>query len=55
VIVIPDPGAEKDAYDFAKSVNGKFLRLPDKVDDYILAMGLGKNEIYRLVKQARRV
>ena len=55
VIVIPDPGAEKDAYDFAKSVGGKFLRLPDKVDDYILAMGLGKNEIYRLVKQARRV
>ena len=55
VIVIPDPGAEKDAYDFAKSVNGKFLRLPDKVDDYILAMGLDKNKIYRLVKQARRV
>ncbi len=55
VIVVPDPGAEREAYEFAKLVNGKFLRPPDKIDDYILETGLEKNGIYRLMKQARKV
>jgi len=55
VLVIPDPGAEKEAIDLARAVGGKFLKLPDKVDDFILSAGLGKDEIYRLTKQARRV
>jgi len=55
VYVLPDPGGEKEAYEFAKSVNGSFLRLPDKPDDYVLKMNLHKDEIKALLKQARRV
>lgn len=55
VLVLPDPGAEAEALEFAKLTGGRFLRLPDKPDDYILANQLGRNEIYHLTKQARRV
>jgi hypothetical protein len=55
VIVIPDPGAEKDAYSFAKKVRARYLPMPDKVDDYLLAVNIGSNDFYKLIKQARQV
>ena len=55
VVVIPDPGAEKDAYDFAKSVQARYLPMPDKVDDYILQTGINSNDFNRLIKQSRKV
>lgn len=55
VVVIPDPGAEKDAYDFAKATHAKYLPMTAKVDDYILETGIDANDFYRLVKQARKV
>lgn len=55
VVVIPDPGAERDAYDFAKSIQARYLPMPQKVDDYILQTGISSNDFYRLVKQARHV
>lgn len=56
VIVVPDPGAEKDAYDFAKSINARYLPMVEKIDDYIIATEIGSNDLYKLFKQqARRV
>lgn len=55
VVVIPDPGAEKDAFDFAKSIQARYLPMPEKVDDYILESGINRNDFYTLVKQSRRV
>lgn len=55
VVVIPDPGAEKDAFDFAKQIGARYLPMPDKVDDYILATNPNPSELYSLIKQARRV
>jgi len=54
VIVIPDPGAEKDAFDFARQAKGKYLPMPEKIDDYILANDLKTNDLYTLLKQARK-
>jgi hypothetical protein len=55
VIIIPDPGGEKEAIDLAKLIHGSILRLPDKIDDYLVACGLGGDDFYNLLKQARRV
>jgi hypothetical protein len=55
VVVIPDPGAERDAYDFAKGIKARYLPMPDKIDDYILSMGMKSNGVYSLIRQARRV
>lgn len=55
VVVIPDPGAEKDAFDFAKSIQARYLPMPSKVDDYIIETGIGSNNFYSLIKQSRRV
>lgn len=55
VVVIPDPGAERDAYDFARKIKARYLPMPDKIDDYILARDMKPNEVYRLLKQARYV
>lgn len=54
-IVIPDPGAEKDAYDFAKQIHGKYLPMGEKIDDYILQTNINTNDFYSLLKQARQV
>ena len=54
VVVIPDPGAEKDAYDFAKSIQARYLPMPSKVDDYILETGISSDNFYSLIKQSRR-
>ncbi len=55
VVVIPDPGAEKDALEFAKSVGAKSLSVPDKIDDFILATDASSNSIYAMLKQSRKV
>lgn len=56
VIVIPDPGAERDAYDFAKSVQARYLPIGEKIDDYIIETGINSNGLYSLIKnQSRRV
>jgi len=55
VIVIPDPGAEKDALEFCKAVNGRWIALPDKIDDYILANQVDGNVFYSWERQARRI
>lgn len=54
VVVCPDPGAEKPALEFAEFVDGRYFTLPDKIDDWILATGADKNDIYSFVKQARK-
>lgn len=55
VIVVPDPGAEKDAADFCKQVNGRYLPVNEKIDDMILANGLDGRWLRSMAAQARRV
>lgn len=55
VVVVPDPGAEKDAIAFAKQVSGKVLMLPDKIDDLITRNHFDADWLNSLMKQARRV
>ncbi len=55
VIAIPDPGAEKDALDFARAVGGRYIAPPDKIDDYIISSGMTSAGMSALIKQARRV
>ena len=55
VVVIPDPGAEQDAYTFARDIGARYLPMPDKVDDYLLAVDMKSNDFYSLLKQARNV
>lgn len=54
VVVIPDPGAEKDALEFARSVKGRYLPVTEKVDDYIIESGMTGNTFYNLLKYARK-
>jgi len=61
VIVIPDPDkvTEKNkkvlaqSGNLARAVNGRVLRLPYKIDDYIVEMKMSENQLYSLLKQAR--
>lgn len=60
-IVIPDPkGNTKDEkvlrkpFELAKETGGTVLELPEKIDDYILETGMKPNELFRLLKQARK-
>lgn len=55
VIVVPDPGAEKNAIEFAKKTGGRMLFIREKLDDLILETGADKNYLYALSKQTRRV
>jgi hypothetical protein len=55
VVVIPDPDGEAEAVELARAVSGRVLRLPDKVDDYLLATGASTNDFYAAIRQARRV
>ena len=63
VIVIPDPDkvTEKNekvltqSRDLARAVGGKILRVPEKIDDYIIRAGMSPNSFYKLLQQARRV
>lgn len=54
VVVIPDPGAEREAFAFAKSVQARYLPMPAKVDDYIIETGIGMDGFYNLIKQSRK-
>lgn len=54
VVVVPDPGAEKEAFTFARSIQARFLPVPEKIDDYILATGCKGDALYSLFKQARK-
>lgn len=53
VVVIPDPQGEKEAVELARSVNGRILYVPDKVDDFLLATNMSSNNFYSMVRQAR--
>lgn len=55
VVVVPDPGAEKDALDFAKSIKAKYLPLPGKIDDFILETQINSDNLFSMLRQARRV
>ncbi len=61
VVVIPDPNSPRNpnslrkAYEFAKSVGGRFLQLPEKIDDLILSSDLKQNDLYSMIVQARCV
>jgi len=55
VIVVPDPGAEKPAFQFAKKVGAKWLNLPEKIDDYIIKNELNPNHLNAWYKQAMRI
>jgi hypothetical protein len=55
VVVVPDPGAEKDAAEFCMSVKGRWLPLPQKIDDMIIAHGFDGDWLRSMEKQARRI
>jgi hypothetical protein len=55
VIVVPDPGAEKDAGEFCKSVRGRWLALPEKIDDLIIEQKYDASWLQNIEKQARRI
>lgn len=55
VIVVPDPGGEAEAAQFCKAVNGRFIRLPDKIDDIIIENGYGAEWLRSIEKQTRRM
>lgn len=55
VIVVPDPNAETKAHILAHEIGGKFLELPQKIDDYLLLTEATKDHLFELSKQARKV
>ena len=55
VIVVPDPGGEAEAAQFCKSIHGRFIRLPDKIDDMINANGYDADWLKSIEKQTRRM
>lgn len=55
IVVVPDVGAEKDALEFAKAVKGRFLMLPEKIDDFIVANEYDRDWLKHMERQARHV
>lgn len=55
IVVVPDPGAEKDAAEFCKAVKGRWLSLPEKIDDMIVAHEFDGQWLKNIEKQARRI
>lgn len=55
VIVVPDPGAEHDAAEFCRAVGGRWLSLPEKIDDLILKQRYDREWLWTIEKQARRL
>ncbi len=53
VIIVPDPGAERDAWDFSKQIRGHFLMLPEKIDDLIVSQGYDGEWLKAIERQAR--
>lgn len=52
--MIPDPGVESDWREKAAHLKARFITLPEKIDDMILAGTLGRAEIVGMMEQARR-
>lgn len=55
VIVVADPNAEKEAGEFCKKVNGRFLELGSKIDDAIVEFGYDADWLRSIERQARRI
>lgn len=55
VVAISDPNAETEVAMFCKSVGGRILELPDKVDDLIVSHGYDGDWLRSMERQARRV
>ena len=55
VIVVPDLGAESEAVQFCKAVHGRYIKLPDKIDDLIVASGYDADWLMSIEKQTRRI
>ncbi len=55
VVVVPDPGAEKDAIEFCREVKGRTLLLHDKIDDLIVRNRFDGDWLKSLLKQGRRL
>ncbi len=55
VIVIPDPQAEKEAMEFARLVNGRYVEAPEKIDDLILRYRLNGSHLMTRIKYAERI
>jgi len=54
VVVIPDPGAEKEAFEFARSVQGRIFYAPEKIDDYLISASITSDNFYNALRQARK-
>jgi hypothetical protein len=54
VFVLFDPDALDDARQFAAAAGGYYMDLPYKIDDLIIEAGLGKVDIQRYLKTARK-
>ena len=60
VVVIPDPNTDRNpnamrkGYNLAKAIGASFLHIPLKIDDLILQTNMGTDDLFHLVKQARR-
>lgn len=60
VIVIPDPNTERNpnalrkGWELAHEIGGAFLQTPVKIDDLVLATDMKQDELYKLLKQARK-
>jgi hypothetical protein len=55
VIVVPDPGGETEAVQFCRAVNGRYIKLPDKIDDLIVAHGYDADWLRSIERQTRRI
>ena len=60
VVVVPDPNTPRNdksllkAWDLAKQIGGKFLQLPQKIDDLILSVDLQQDDLFKMQLQARQ-
>lgn len=54
VVVIPDPGGEKEAIELARMVGGRVFHAPDKIDDYLLQTQTTPDNFYQAIRQSRR-
>lgn len=55
VVAVSDPGAEEKVSEFCKSVNGRMIQLPEKIDDLVVSHGYDGDWLRSMEKQARRV
>lgn len=60
VVVIPDPNSERNpnairiAWHLAKEIGGAMVQVPAKIDDLILQSDMQQDQLYDLLKQARK-